>query len=100
MTINGHELTEDRLTETMDRYALPDYMAGGVYRYLLYRIEPGNFLTAVLSNDLREAVTCADASNIAVLDLWVKFLYNEVPANCWGSPELVHAWLTKREVQS
>jgi len=99
MTINGHELTEDWLTETMGRYDLPDYMAGGVSRYLLHYIEPGSFLTAVLANDLREAVACADSTNAYLLGQWVKFFYNEVPANCWGSPELVRAWLSKREVK-
>ena len=25
----------------------------------------------------------------------VKYLYNDVPADCWGSPELVKAWVAK-----
>jgi len=39
---------------------LPEGLRGGMNRYIEHRVPPGNFLTAVLSNDLRRACERAD----------------------------------------
>lgn len=52
----------------------------------------GHFLTAVLSNNLQDAVAHADDQNLANLPAFVGYLYNEVPGSCWGSPVKVAAW--------
>ncbi|HOU23534.1 MAG TPA: hypothetical protein PLN42_04705 [Anaerolineae bacterium] len=58
------------------------------------RHEPiGDFLRAVLENDLQMAVGRADTSNLYNLPAYVTYLYNELPAACWGSPAKVKAWL-------
>ena len=57
----------------------------------------GGFLRAALENDLKETCFCADDRNQALLYLIVKYLYNEIPSKCWGSPEKVQAWLAARE---
>ncbi len=54
---------------------------------------PGHFLGAVLTNDLKEAVTRADEGNLATLPAIVGYLYNKAPAHCWGSEDRVKAWL-------
>ena len=60
----------------------------------------GDFLTAVLSNDLKEACGRADEDNLAALPAFVGYLYNEAPIMCWGSHERMKAWLkSKREEQ-
>lgn len=79
-------------------FYIPDHMMGGLKRYVEDRIGPGDFLTAVLMNDLREAVGRADEENMANLPAYVAFLHNCVPANCWGSPLAVHDWLKARKV--
>jgi len=66
-------------------------------RYANDHIQPGGFLTAVLSNDLKEAFGRADDENLVTLFEIVKYCYNELPANCWGSPEKVSKWLAARE---
>lgn len=53
----------------------------------------GNFLTAVLENNLQLAVGYADNDNLANLPAFVGYLYNELPADCWGSKEKMAAWL-------
>lgn len=89
---------------TFDRKALeanaikcgiPDYMTGAVVRYVADRIHPGGFLTAVLTNDLREACSRADDINRHHLFDYIMFLYNYAPAGCWGSPQAVGEWLSK-----
>lgn len=65
--------------------AIDDYVATG---------HPvGNFLEALLSNDLIEAVGQADNSNIILLPVYCRYLYNECPSQCHGSPEKYKAWL-------
>lgn len=72
---------------------LPDYMRGGMRRYLLQGIPPGDFLTALLSNDLRRTFERGDDVNqLAVLD-YLKFLYNHAPSGAWGSADKVKAWI-------
>jgi len=62
-------------------------------RYVKNRIPTGGFLQAVLSNDLMRAVRKADHINIAKLPEICRYVYNEIPGNCWGSPEIVKKWL-------
>jgi hypothetical protein len=52
----------------------------------------GDFLRAVLSNNLMEAVGRADGYNIRTLPAICSYVYNELPSNCHGSPEIVTLW--------
>lgn len=58
--------------------------------------ECGGFLTAVLENDLSGAVARADHINIKIIPDIVKYVFNELPAACWGSPEAVKRWYGKK----
>lgn len=60
--------------------AIPDLVRGGLERYVLYRIAPGQFLTAVICNDLRNAVARADKENISLLPLYVRWFDRYFPA--------------------
>ena len=73
-------------------FHIPDYMMGGLRRWIELGIEPGDFLHAVLTNDLRRAVERADSANMRNLPAYVAYLYNNAPSQCWGSPEKVAAW--------
>lgn len=84
------EYLKSELAEGYD--LIPSHTQGAIERYILNGIPPGSFLTAVLSNDLKEAVARADAENQRNLVNWVKFLYNHVPGRAWGSPAAVKAW--------
>jgi hypothetical protein len=76
---------------------LPVGLRGGLERYIEHGVPPGHFLTAVLTNDLREACSRADDINRYLLWDIVGWLWNEAPAPCWGSPEKVSAWLLAAE---
>ena len=84
---------EDVLVANAQKCGIPDYMIGGLVRYVVNRIPPGGFLMAVLENDFMEACGRADDTNSECLKAYAMFLYNYVPSNCKGSPEAVAAWL-------
>jgi len=72
---------------------LPEHLRGGVQRYIENRVKPGSFLQAVICNNLKESFARADEINIALMFDIVNFFHNEVPGNCWGSPERMEGWL-------
>jgi len=82
---------------TFRDYYIPERMMGGLTRYVQDRILPGDFLAAVISNDLARAVGCADEENLKNLPAYVAWLYNKAPMNCWGSREAMGAWLNNTE---
>lgn len=54
--------------------------------------ECGHFVTAVLENDLTQAVMRADDENLQRLRDIVGYCYNQLPGPSWGSPAAVKAW--------
>lgn len=76
---------------------IPAYMVGGLVLYIVHKKKPGDFLCAVLRNDLRAAFERADAMNFLIVGRYVKFLYNSAPANCWGSEENFKRWIGEIE---
>jgi hypothetical protein len=52
----------------------------------------GDFLRAVLENNLTEAFGRADDGNARTLHAIVAYVYNELPSPSHGSPEKVKAW--------
>lgn len=72
---------------------LPEHMREGVRMYLEERIAPGSFLTAVICNDLVNALGQADHINRERLHDIVSFFYSYAPSNCWGSVEKMKKWL-------
>lgn len=71
---------------------VPEYMHDGMILWLTEGIPPGSFLTAVLSNDLREACSRADETNRQHLYDYIFFLYNYAPSAAWGSEQNVVNW--------
>jgi len=81
-----------------DVYVLiPPRTLQAIERYVKERIAGGDFLRSVLTNDLLGATRHADSENLAALVAIVRFLYNEVPSECWGSREAYEAWLHPQE---
>jgi len=87
----GGTRSENRKTETETQYEIE------LRRYVDDRCPTGDFLYAVLSNDLFEAMGRADENNRAALFDICKYIWNELPSICWGSPEKVRAWFGRTE---
>lgn len=56
---------------------------------------PGDFLQAVIRNDLRNAVWRADSENLPLLTTYLHWFYWNAPPGCSGSPEAFAAWAGK-----
>lgn len=74
---------------------LPGHMHHAIVGYIMFGRPVGHFLTALLSNDFMKAVGYADGANVAALAAWAKFLHNDAPPGCYGSPERVREWIAK-----
>ena len=62
-------------------------------RYVVGHVPTGEFLLAVLSNNLVESFSRADDENLVAMEEIINHIYNKIPYTCWGSPEKVKAWL-------
>ncbi len=58
---------------------IPSTTQASITRYVEQGIKPGGFLTAVLSNDLRNATGRADEQNLAALPAIVRWFANQCP---------------------
>ena len=73
-----------------------DYMIGGMKRYIEDGILPGDFLHALLTNDLKGTFAHADETNALFIREWVMWLYNECPSVAQGSVVAVNAWVEEK----
>jgi hypothetical protein len=78
-------------------FYIPEHMFFALRRYVVEHRNVGGFLTAIIQNNLRESVALADEENIQNLPAYVNYLYNECPAECWGSKEKMEKWLALAE---
>ena len=81
------------MTQDINYEQLPPHLQGGVQRYIEQGVPPGDFLTAVITNDLFLAISHADSTSLAALPDIVRFFYNESPSRCWGTPEKMKTWM-------
>ena len=79
----------------IDYSDLPEHMQEGARDYVELGREPGDFLRAVLSNQLLETFQRADMVNRGELNTWIQWLLGEPPMSCWGSPAKVEAWIER-----
>lgn len=82
----------DKLTTFMVSKGVPEIQAGGLARYCLLGILPGQYLTAVLCNNLDGVVRFGDEQALAGLKQTYRFIYSHLPGGCSGSAEAVLDW--------
>lgn len=72
---------------------IPQYTRESLERYVKEGIPPGDFLRAVLANDLQKAVSHADNENTGAIVALAVWIYNRAPSSCWGSKDAVSNWI-------
>jgi hypothetical protein len=86
---------ENRIRSQSERgeYAtLNPLLVETLINWVCHKLEPGGFVTAVLTNNLFDAVGRADSHNKGQLPLIVSFIYNHLPSGSFGSPEVMEQW--------
>ena len=84
---------------TFRKWHIPERMMDSIALYVEHGIPPGDFLRAVICNDLCEAVGRADDETVENLPAYVAYFWNEVPSSCWGSVDKMKHWMeTHRKV--
>ncbi len=86
------ELSKLKLHSTFYGMSIPDYMHEGLARFVATGQLPGNFLQAVLCNNLKESVAQADDKNMFVLPAYANWMYNHAPSEAQGSHEKMMVW--------
>ena len=77
---------------------IPEHLLDGLERYGKHGIPVGAFLRAILENDLEGAVITATPESMKALLPLIRFVKNQMPFLCSGSPEKVEEWIQKQEV--
>lgn len=92
---NKYALTQ-RAIDEFDSMGIPRYMRGGLQRYVEDGTPPGEFLQAVINNDLKRACERADLENRTKLFNYVHWLYHNAPNGSWGFDGAVKKYVTMR----
>lgn len=90
------EEKHDGIAYTFREHVINNKMMNSILRYIEHGIRPGDFLQAVIRNDLANAVGYADEHNLANLPAYVGYFYNEAPSLCWGSQDHMDQWIDKK----
>ena len=83
----------DDVTLIMKYPLAPVHILDAMKRYAEDKIPTGDFIKAVLSNDLKGAMGRGDEDSLAGLNDIVRYMIWEMPMACQGSSEKVEAWL-------
>ena len=78
-------------------YRMTDQSRESLYNYFVHGLEPGSFMTAVLSNDLYGAVGRADFVNIDLVGEYARWIESCAPYGSYGDRDTVRGWLRKNE---
>jgi hypothetical protein len=62
-------------------------------------LHPGDFVTAVLTNDLQGAVARADDQNRPMIDVICRFVHNQMPRGCHGSLDVMERYGKKTRAE-
>lgn len=85
----------DALEEHARKLGVPSHLTGGIAWYVCTGRPMGSFLTAVFADKLMDAVCLADPKSLESILYLARFIYNELPGSCHGSPAAVSAWIKK-----
>ena len=72
---------------------IPVHMLEDLNRYATDHVVSGNFLYALLSNDLSQSFAYADSETRDAMYDYVQYVYNYLPISSWGSKEKVNEWV-------
>jgi hypothetical protein len=75
---------------------IPERMMIGIRRYIDEHKRPGDFLQAIISNELKNAIWYADDENMDLLPHYVQYFYWKAPSECWGNKKAMEKWIKQQ----
>ena len=85
--------------ENLDYDRIPEHMRDSMRGYIEHGKDIGDFLYALLCDDIPGAFSKADDTNRDAMYEYVCFLHDEAPSTAWGSPEAVSDWIKRGGMQ-
>jgi len=76
---------------------VPPITLRALVNYVERRVQVGDFLEGMLTNDLHKAISHADKDNLSAIRSIYLFIYNRMPMLCHGSPENMKAWYARED---
>lgn len=73
-------------------FNIPAHMLEVIERYVEHGTIPGDFIQAVICNNLHDALSLADDDSLRNILAYVGYFYNEAPGACWGSKKKMKEW--------
>ncbi len=83
--------------DAMFEHGIPEHMHDAIIRFYENGFSPGDFLSAVIDNDLREAIGRADSTNIERLKNYFMWFCNHAPSGTWGFSGATSKWCKQFE---
>lgn len=77
----------------------PVYVVEELAMFIAHGYPVGDFVRAVLENDLAGAVNKADQESAACLVRLIGWLNDYAPHSCWGSEARVAVWMVQRQAE-
>ncbi len=72
---------------------IPEHLREPLGRFLVHGLHPGDFLKAVISNNLKQAVASGNDASLAGLRPLVMFMLNHAPAYAFGYSGAYQIWV-------
>lgn len=80
-----------------DGYGVPNHTQHCLENYYYYKLEPGGFMTALLSGyDIDHVTAMADNQNQLAVPEIIRFVQEQLPDESFGSREKVKKWVHSR----
>lgn len=90
----GQEAHHNQKEQNVIDYSnIPSLVALRLIEYVEHGQRTGDFLRAVINNDLKDAVGRADSESKQALADIVGWLHNFAPSGCWGRPGAYEGWI-------
>lgn len=80
-----------------DYSQIPEEIMNSLSDYVNREYVPMGFLYQVLCNNLFGAIHRADATMKPLIPLLCEYIFWEIPGDCWGSREIVKAYMAEKQ---
>jgi hypothetical protein len=90
--------SEESILAAAKRYGIPDHLAHGIMRHVVYGLQPGSGISALLSNNLIDFACKADRETIGITRE-LALLLIQLPRECLGTFEEQEEYRAERRAK-